>query len=1405
MTIRVLGPMDTGESALGARERTVLAALIVRRGMTVAPEELAQAWWGDTPPPTWHQQIRNSVARIRSRIGRDTVETVSADYRLGLQPDSLDVVQFERLVSGARQRSLHGEHERAVDAYRRALALWRGQPLQDVADWEPGVVEAMRLGEIRSSAEEELLDALLQSGEDRTVVADAERLVREDPLREDRWAILALANYRLGRQADALAALRAARERLGDELGIEPGARLTDLEMAILRQDPALDAPAVTVASQECPYPGLRSFEPDDADLFFGRGRDIDAVLERLRPGRVVLVAGPSGCGKSSLILAGVVPRLRSSGRSVAIIQPSRDGSDAARFLAAHHAVLVVDQAEEILAQTSAASGEFDVALATALEAGCAVVLTARSDSLDRLRALPSLGQAIEGSVVLLGPLSAESWREAIEVPARLTGLRLEPGLVEVVVRDAGDRTSTLPHLSHALRQTWLRREGTVLTVAGYEAAGGIAGAIAQSAEEVYRSLRPEEQRVCRALMLRLVERGSDGVSSRRPVALAIALSDSAHRAVAERLTSARLLSVDQTSIMVAHEAIATAWPRLDGWLQEDADSSRMLRIVESAASNWLAAERDPDELLRGARLHSAATWREESTPDLAPSEQEYLEASLAQERTVIGELESRAARERGRNRALRSALGIAAGMLVIALVAGVIAGIRAREASAAATEQRIEALAATSLAVRSTDRDIAALLAVEVARQSPDDPRGRSALLGSLTAAGGLVSRRIFPDTARLSGTVIPQSRSALVVTESTQDPDPEADLAPAQLSIVDLDTGEITRNLDVVLPADASQWGRDISISPDGTVAAIQSPGFRDPDDPNTCCRNTLTFIDLPAGTRRGADVVLDTRTSRDAIFAADNAEVYFIHSVTADPMAIDTRTGVMRTNVVRDPDEYSGAQGIRNALARIGDRLYVGDGSAIIVYDAASLAEVDRIDLGSDYNIETQLLPDSQGGLIAIGGEAVMRIDLATKGVTWRRSFSAQRCELVEPSGESGQLLCLGPDGVAYTVDLADGTRTQRAFPFLSDWASSMAVLPGGDEFATFLQRSPSAIQVWRLDGAPAITTPIAAGHAITDGFSGDGSTLILAKQEDLENGDWSRQELWDVEADTAIGVPADYAWVSGDTLQVWSESDGPHLQSLSGGPPIRIERSQDDPDDYYVRSGGMGDRAYIVEKDRIRPIDVATGRADGADIGPFDVDMLTYLLSLSELPDQERVVITWFDPISITTQTAVFDIDSGEKLSEGLETDVQSVATADGDVISANASRLVRSSDLLEPLESFAKSGTAPTMLRSSVDSKTLLLASYGGALSLYDLPSGRRLGDEIKPFMVSVDAPPPASLSADGTQMVTGAEDGVLLWDLSDAALVEAACTIAGRELTALEWKTYIGSDPQQPACADVID
>ena len=579
-------------------------------------------------------------------------------------------------------------------------------PYSDLGEWPAAIAEAERLGEIRKSAEEDLQAARLECGEHRAVVPDAERLVRADPLRERRWAILVTALYRSGRQADALATLRSARERLADELGIEPGAELVALESAILHQDASLDAPPEPqLTSADCPYRGLQPFGTDDAEEFFGRDADIQAALARLAGSPFLAVSGASGCGKSSLVLAGLVPALRARGDTVVVL--GSGATPIARLRDAlsgrgHADVVVIDQFEELFHSglPDAHVAEFSALIATAVAGGQRVIVAVRADFLSACAAEPSIGPLFASGVHLVGPLGPDGLRSAIEEPARLAGLRLEPGLVELILRDAAGAPGVLPHVSHALVETWLRREGATLTVAGYEDSGGISGAIAKSADQLYLSLDPDARATCRATFLRLVEISADGAPMRRRIPITPMRQDAAHDRVLTSLARARLVSAEEDSLIVAHESLATAWPRLRGWLEDDAEGLRAMSALASAANTWEADGRPDEDLYRGARLGRRPRMARAADPELTESEVAFLEASAAQERAAVDEIERRARHDRRQNRRLRVSLAAAVALFAVAVTAGGFVAAGSNETAQQRETAQIEALTSTALSL---------------------------------------------------------------------------------------------------------------------------------------------------------------------------------------------------------------------------------------------------------------------------------------------------------------------------------------------------------------------------------------------------------------------------------------------------------------------------------------------------------------------------------------------------------------------------------------------------------------------------------------------------------------------------------------------------------------------------------
>jgi DNA-binding SARP family transcriptional activator len=241
LEFRLLGPLEVlrdGEPvALGPpRQRQVLAFLLLRRGAAAATEELLDALWGDPQPPAAKAALHNAVSALRRALGADAVRTQRGAYAIRIEPGGLDLARFEALLDDARTRRGSGRRAYLV----AALALFRGPPLADFAHEPWAREEIVRLEELQLAALEDRLDCDVALGRHAEAVAELEALLLRHPLRERLWHVLMLALYRSGRQADALTAYRRAHRTFADELGIEPGVSLRELQRAILVQSRSL-------------------------------------------------------------------------------------------------------------------------------------------------------------------------------------------------------------------------------------------------------------------------------------------------------------------------------------------------------------------------------------------------------------------------------------------------------------------------------------------------------------------------------------------------------------------------------------------------------------------------------------------------------------------------------------------------------------------------------------------------------------------------------------------------------------------------------------------------------------------------------------------------------------------------------------------------------------------------------------------------------------------------------------------------------------------------------------------------------------------------------------------------------------------------------------------------------------
>lgn len=472
-------------------------------------------------------------------------------------------------------------------------------------------------------------------------------------------------------------------------------------------------------SSMEAPYKGLHFFDVQDADLFYGRELVIARLIRHLRKHQfLAIVVGASGSGKSSIVRAGLVPGLQRGQRladgglpppgsthwKYYVITPGVDplqslivaleddvlgerdistylqdfiADDASLDKRAteilkspkksprsnrHRIVLIVDQFEEIftLCEDAEIRRAFidNLMFSASPESGglVSVVITLRADFYAHCAQYPNLREALAHYQEYIGPMSLEEIRRAIEQPALNAGLAFEPGLADHILKDMGAEPGALPLLSHALLETWKRRHSQTLTFRGYNQSGGIRGAIAHTAENVYLKLDAEQQVSARRIFLALTELGQtseDGLATpdtRRRLMLNELIPHQAGsrelEGLLKLLADSRLIIITENSVEVAHEALIREWPRLREWLSEDRQNLVLHRQLNAAASGWDADGRKPEDLYRGNRLSQVLEWAEKNPGELSVVEKSFLDASQSWSEKEIAEREAQRHKE---------------------------------------------------------------------------------------------------------------------------------------------------------------------------------------------------------------------------------------------------------------------------------------------------------------------------------------------------------------------------------------------------------------------------------------------------------------------------------------------------------------------------------------------------------------------------------------------------------------------------------------------------------------------------------------------------------------------------------------------------------------------------------------
>ncbi|WP_143447137.1 nSTAND1 domain-containing NTPase [Kibdelosporangium aridum] len=479
-------------------------------------------------------------------------------------------------------------------------------------------------------------------------------------------------------------------------------------------------------SSEKSPYQGLAAYGVEDSSLFFGRQRVVAQLVSSCGDKRFVALFGVSGSGKSSILSAGLIPAL-SSDRSQcadhekgihplegpcffpALITPGSRPMENLRLALdrvppGREVLLVVDQFEELF--TLCTDGEERVRFVAALAeharepgARTRVVIGVRADFYAYCIELRGLAPLLADASVPVETLSEDELREVITEPARRVGLSVERALVTKIMAEAAGQPGALPLVSHALLETWRQRRGTVLTAAGYEAAGGVSGAISQTAEAWYQALTVEQQNSVREIMVRLVTLGEEGVKDTRRRVDRAELDFPSSDEILRGLADARLVVLGRSTVEIAHETLIEAWPRLRHWLAEDREVLRRHRQLTEDSRIWSAHRRDPDTLYRGARL---AAWDGQAIDRLNSLENEFLTASR----------ERQALETRSRQRRTRLALiSMAVGVTVMSLIT-VLAFREANRANDERERALSHQLVANARDQLQVDQELALLLA---------------------------------------------------------------------------------------------------------------------------------------------------------------------------------------------------------------------------------------------------------------------------------------------------------------------------------------------------------------------------------------------------------------------------------------------------------------------------------------------------------------------------------------------------------------------------------------------------------------------------------------------------------------------------------------------------------------------
>jgi WD40 repeat protein len=1163
-----------------------------------------------------------------------------------------------------------------------------------------------------------------------------------------------------------------------------------------------------------CPYKGLAAFELEDAQYFHGRETLVDEMVRRLRMERVLVVGGPSGSGKSSLVRAGLIPALLEGALAgsrdwhVALFTPGRDPMAAlyvqlmqdqtakttpislsdlaahpglARYAgaAAHKpCVFCIDQFEELftLAPPEQRQPFVDAlsAMVDPADSRIRVVLALRADFYGQCAEFPWLADRISESQLLVGPMTRQELRRAISEPAQLAGLVLDRDLVDAVIDEAGNHAGSLPLVSHALYETWLRRDGNTLTLEGFRAAGGVAGAISQTADSLFeRRFSDEEQAATKRLFLRLISPGSGTPDTRRALPIGEldrdARPDIMHRVVGA-LTEARLLTIDAVHVEIAHEALLRTWPRLRGWIEENRDEMRFRQRVSRDASEWAAEGRTDDLLYRGSRLAAASEWAEHNPDQLGELEGDFLRNAAALQAAEEASA-ARSVRQRARVRSI--AIGVLALFAVAASLASVVAFRATGEAEAnrrvavAAEEEANErfagALGAAARGLAGSDPLLALALGAESlgrAREPRATFEARSAILSAWET---LQASEIVPE-----GSPVPVGDASAIAMEESGRIVAVGD-REGRLGLFDVaDRRWLSRGLDRHTRAI-----RDLAFDRTGDRLASAGADGR------------VILWDLSAGTPSGTVL-------------AEIEEIAFALAFdrTGSRLAVAGGDGTVR--LWRDldvPSEWltlaTEPLAFKQVAFASGDRLVGSNMSGLLhIWRLSSEKPAAPPVDGLSSNDLLSLAVSPHGDSLA-GAGSNGRVSLVDLGTAAPRPIFADSASVFAVAfTPDGQEVVGGDrDGVLKVWDIAKGTSAVT----VNGHGQQIIDLDRGADGRTWVTIGrDQQLRVWRAH-LPAATRTLATGSGAPAkgvAFSPDGETVAVGDRS-------GRVELWHWSADA--GTTAFDAH-EGEVWAVAFAPDGSRLASGDRGGEV-VVRDLADGSLSRHRVGGEpiwslqffpGSTTLLIGTSRsVRTLDVRSGaettlaRFEGAEVNRASLSAAGDLVAAA-LTDGRVVVLDAADGATRIEIAA----DDNAIWSAAFDGRGERIVTASSDEVVAVWD--VRTGERLAIFGGHSGGATDAKILG---DDTTVVAVDREGRLHHWDIATSRRLVD---PAPAHAGASWRIALHPDGMQFATTGDDGQAA--VRSALDLTAACTVGARAFDALRQEQYLGPGEAPVGC-----